>query len=149
MGDRSIINGGMVVFMAAIGEFMGPLKWIFIAAAVLVLVDLRFGIAAARARGEPVRPSRAVRRTINKMVDYLCWIILSGVIGQAFGVPLSIPLLPLIILLVIFGCEINSCYSNYFESKGKKIKVNVFRLFAKKLDVIEPEDESDKNTIKS
>lgn len=126
--------------LAILFDFFEPLRWILIAALVLILVDLRFGIAAARRRGEVVRFSRAIRRTVNKIVDYFCWVLLAGVIGEAFGEPFSIPLLPLIILLVIFGCEINSCYSNYFESHGKKVKINIFKLFAKKTDIIEPED---------
>lgn len=144
MSERNVPQFSVI---AMLFDFFEPLRWILIAALVLILVDLRFGIAAARRRGEIVRFSRAIRRTVNKIVDYFCWVLLAGVIGEAFGEPFSIPLLPLIILLVIFGCEINSCYSNYFESHGKKVKVNIFKLFAKKADIIEPE-EIDKDTNK-
>ncbi|MFI3322866.1 MAG: phage holin family protein [Rikenellaceae bacterium] len=125
--------------IALLAEFFTPLKWILIAAFVIIFVDLRFGVSAAKKRGEVVRFSRAIRRTVNKIVDYTCWILLAGVIGQAFGEPFHVPLLPLIILLVIFGCEINSCFSNYFESKGQSMRVNVFKFFGKKMDIIEPE----------
>lgn len=144
MSERNIPQFSVI---AMLFDFFEPLRWILIAALVLILVDLRFGIAAARRRGEIVRFSRAIRRTVNKIVDYFCWVLLAGVIGEAFGEPFSIPLLPLIILLVIFGCEINSCYSNYFESHGEKVKVNIFKLFAKKADIIEP-DESENSENK-
>lgn len=64
--------------------------------------------------------------------------------------PFGIPVLPLLILLVIFGCEINSCYANYFEARGKRMRVNIFKLFAKKTDIIEPEevDTNDNNDKK-
>lgn len=137
MSERNISQFGVITILM---DFFEPLKWVLTAAFVLIIVDLRFGVAAATKRGESVRFSRAIRRTINKIVDYSCWILLAGVVGEAFGEPFNIPLLPLIILLVIFGCEINSCYSNYFESRGKSVKVNVFKLFAKKMDIIEPEE---------
>ena len=45
------------------------------------------------------------------------------------------------IMLVVFGVEVNSCFSNYFEAKGKKIKVNIFDFFRKKGDIIEIKEE--------
>lgn len=52
--------------------------------------------------------------------------------------------LPLIILLVIYGVELESIYVNYFAAKGKKVKVNVFKFFSKKNDIIEVEEKEDK-----
>lgn len=139
MNERNVIQGSIAVFLSQIADVFYPLRWVMLAAVILILVDLRFGIAAARRRGDKIRLSRAVRRTVNKATDYLCWILLSGTAGQAFGEPFGIPLLSLLMLLVIFGCEINSCYSNYFEAHGKKVRINIFSLFAKKTDIIEPE----------
>lgn len=142
MQERNITSFGVITVLI---DFFEPLRWILLLALLVVLVDLRFGIRAARKRGETIRTSRAIRRTINKIVDYICWILLAGVLGEAFGEPFGIPLLPLLVLLVVFGCEINSCFSNYFESRGQKMKVNIFKLFAKKTDILEPED-TDKHT---
>lgn len=141
MNERNVTSFTAVTILI---DFFEPLKWVLLFAALIVFVDLRFGIRAARVRGETIRTSRAVRRTINKIVDYVCWILLAGVMGEAFGEPFGIPILPLIVLLVVFGCEINSCFSNYFESRGQKMKVDIFRLFAKKTDIIEPEDINNK-----
>lgn len=143
MTERGPVQGWTAAVLAQFCSFMDPLKWVFLAAVVLILADLRFGIAAARKRGETIRFSRAVRRTVNKLTDYTCWILLAATVGQAFGEPFGIPMLPLLILLVIFGCEINSCYSNYFEARGRRIKVNIFRLFARKADILEPEEIND------
>lgn len=142
MQERNVTSFGAITFML---DFFEPLRWVLLLAIIIVCVDLRFGIRAARVRGEVIRTSRAIRRTINKIVDYACWILLAGVMGEAFGEPFGLPLLPLIVLLVIFGCEINSCFANYFESRGQKMKINIFKLFAKKTDIIEPEDINDKN----
>ena len=113
-------------------------------ALILIIVDLRFGIAASKKRGERIRFSRAGRRTINKMVDYLCWILLAGAIGKTFGEPFDIPLLPSIVLLVIYGFEINSCYGNYFEAHGRHVKVDIFKFFRRKSDIIDIEEKTEK-----
>ncbi|MGV8135935.1 MAG: hypothetical protein AB2L20_12030 [Mangrovibacterium sp.] len=101
----------------------------------MLISDL--GIAAAKKRGDEVRFSRAGRRTINKLVDYITWILVAGALGEAFGNPFGIPLLPALTLLVVYGFEINSCYHNYFESKGKKVNVDFFSIFRNRVDTIE------------
>lgn len=143
MGERNTIGAMMATIMSGFMDFIEPLKWFMLLAIILIFVDLRFGIAAAIKRGEKIRFSRAGRRTINKIVDYLCWILLAGAIGKAFGLPFDLPILPAIVLLVIYGFEINSCYGNYFEVHGKKIKVNIFKYFSKKTDIIDVEEKEE------
>ena len=133
----------MATLMSGFMDFIEPLKWFMLLAVILIIADLRFGIAAAKKRGEQIRFSRAGRRTINKIVDYLCWILLAGAMGKAFGLPFDIPILPAIVLLVIYGFEINSCYGNYFEAHGKKVKVNIFKYFSKKADIIDVEEKEE------
>lgn len=140
MEERNVVGGFMAAVMSGFFEFMGPLKWFFLLGFILIFVDLRFGMMAAKARKEEIRTSRAIRRTLNKVIDYLCWILVAGAMGKAFGMPFDVPILPAIVLLVIYGCEINSCYSNYFEAHGKKVNVNIFRWFARKADIIEVDD---------
>lgn len=136
-GERDVLGSMGALMLGGFADFLHPLRFFLLAGVVLTLADLRFGIEAARARREEVRKSRAVRRTVNKMVDYLCWTLLAGALDKAFGVPLDMPLLPALVLLVVYGLEINSCYANYFEARGKKVRVDIFRIFAKKTDLIE------------
>lgn len=141
MGERNTIGAMMAtVFMSGFMDFIEPLKWFLLLGLILIFADLRFGIAAAKKRGEKIRISRAGRRTINKIVDYLCWILVAGAMGKAFGIPFNIPVLPAITLLVVCGLEINSVFMNYFEARGKKVKVNIFKYFAKKTDIIDVEE---------
>lgn len=49
--------------------------------------------------------------------------------GQTFGSILGIPILSGLLLLVVYGIEISSCYNNYFEAKGIKKRINIFKLF--------------------
>ena len=154
MQERNVICGATSVFLSELFYMLAPLKWFMVLALVLIAVDLRFGIRAARARGDAIRFSRAVRRTGNKIIDYICWLLVSGAIGKSFGKYFDNEILPTIVLLVIFGIEINSLFSNYFESKGKKYKVNIFKVFERGFDVVEKKelknnDENEENKEKS
>ena len=136
MNSRNVIGAIMTTIMSGFMEFIEPLKWFLLLGFFLIIADLRFGIAASRKRGEQIRASRAGRRTINKMIDYICWILVAGAIGRAFGSSFNMTMLPAMTLIVVFGLEINSLFSNYCEAKGKKIKINVFKLL-KKTDIID------------
>ena len=132
-------------FLIGLLDFFIWAKWLLLLAFLLTMADLKFGISTSKYRNEIVKRSRAVRRTLDKITNYCLWIILAYTFGQAFGQPFGIDLLPLIILLVIYGVELESIYVNYFAAKGKKVKVNVFKFFSKKNDIIEVEEKEDNN----
>ena len=87
----------------------------------------------------------AIMSNLLDFMEPLKWFLLLGfiliIVDLRFGIPFDVPILPSIVLLVVYGCEINSCYGNYFEAHGKKVKINIFKLFAKKADIIEVKDE--------
>lgn len=136
--------------MAAIGmvlaDFYGHLAPWLLLGMVLVFVDLRFGLLAAKARKEDIRPSRAWRRTLNKMVDYLCWVTLAEVCSRTFGLALGAPIVSIAMLFIIYGIELNSCVNNYLEYKGIKKKWNFFKLVGKE-DLLEEKKET--STLKT
>lgn len=129
MQERNIINGTTTAVVAPLLDFYNSLIPFLLLAIVLIFVDSRFGVAAAKKRGEPIRTSRKWRRAINKLVDYICWVTLAGLFGQTFGTILGIPILSGLLLLIVYSIEISSCFNNYFEAKGINKKVNVFKLF--------------------
>lgn len=144
MNERNVINGTLASYLAWAADMVSPIRWFLLAALALVLADLKFGIDAARYRGEVIRKSRAVRRSINKVIDYICWILVATSFGQAFGTPFGIPVLPAIVLLVVYGCEINSCFNNYFEAHGSRMRINIFKWFKSKNDIIVPDEPTGK-----
>lgn len=144
MDERNVIGGLTATVLSGFSDFLEPLRWFLLLGLILIIADLRFGIEAAQYRKEVIRTSRAIRRTVNKIIDYLCWIFVAGAMGEAFGTPFSIAFLPAVVMLIVYGIEINSCYTNYFEARGKKVRVNVFKFFAKKNDIIEIEEEEKK-----
>ena len=132
MQERNIISGAMATVISPLVDFYQALLPYLILAVVLIIADTRFGVEASIKRGEQFRPSRMIRRAINKLVDYICWITLAGVVGNAFGTVFGIPILSAIILFVIYGIELTSCFNNYFEFKGINKKINIWKLFGKK-----------------
>lgn len=129
-------------FLLGLFEFLIWAKWLLLAALILTIADLKFGIEKAKFLNEEVRKSRAIRRTFQKICDYIIWIILSYTLGKAFS-PFSIDLFPLLIVLIIYIVEIESIFKNYFTTRGKNIKVSIFKFFSKKTDIIEIEEEKE------
>lgn len=130
MQERNIIAGFAASVLSPFIEGWQQMLWFLILAIILILGDLRFGIAAAKKRGERIRPSRAVRRSINKLVDYICWLSIATVVGINFGTVFDIPLLSVIIMAIVCLIELSSIIDNYLEYKGVKKKVNLIKLIA-------------------
>lgn len=110
---------------------LNMIPYLFIAAA-LILVDLYFGVKAARKRGEKVRASRAFRRTMGKTMEYICWVILASSLSVAFGTNI----IEWVVLGVVMGNELLSVLTNFFELHGYKIKgLNIFKIVGDKAGI--------------
>lgn len=131
MQERNVLAGATATVISPLVDFYGKLLPFLILAVILIAIDSRFGIQASRKRGETIRTSRAVRRAINKLVDYICWITLAGMLGQTFGVVFHIPLLSMIVLLVVYTIELSSIFNNYFFYKGLKFKFDGLKFISK------------------
>lgn len=88
------------------------LPYLVIAAAV-ILVDLVFGIRASRRRGERIRVSRAVRRTVGKAVEYFCWTVLASSLAVATGYTA----IETGLMLLVIGVELVSIVQNWYYWK--------------------------------
>lgn len=144
---NNLFSAAMAALGMVLADFYGHLAPWLLLGMVLVFVDLRFGLLAAKARKEEIRPSRAWRRTLNKMVDYLCWVTLAEVCSRTFGITLGAPLVSMAMLFIIYGIELNSCVNNYLEYKGIKKKWNFFRLVGKENLLEDKTEESEINNI--
>lgn len=150
MHERNIIGGFTAAVLSPFVEGWQQMLWFLLLAIVLIIGDLRFGIAAAKKRGENIRPSRAVRRSLNKLVDYICWLSIATIVGINFGSVFGLPLLSVIIMAVVCIIEMSSIIDNYLEYKGIKQKVNIIKLIARIFrrpefeDVLEPTEQEEK-----
>lgn len=121
-----------------------------VAAAILIVADLYFGVRAAKKRKERITLSRGLRLTVNKIFEYACWVILSATLAEAF----TLPALNWVILAVVFGNELISIATNYAEMHGKKIsglKDALLKAIGRKVDVDLSDvhiEEADKNEEK-
>lgn len=84
---------------------------------VLIALDLAYGIKAAKFRGEKVRLSTAMRRTITKTFGYVCWLVLASTMAIAF----SQQWLEWAILGLVYANEFASIVGNHLETKGLEI----------------------------
>lgn len=123
------------VLGAAIEDFYSHLSSWLVLAVGLLLLDLRFGIKAARIRGETIRFSRAWRRTINKSIDYLGWVTVAEMLSRTFGVSLGEPVVSKGVLIVIYMIELSSCLNNYFEYKELPWRIEPLSWFKKKIAI--------------
>lgn len=130
--SNNLFAAAMSAIGATIANFYTHLAPWLLLGAVLVLVDLRFGILASRRRGETIRTSRAVRRTVNKMMDYLCWVTVAELASRTFGVTIGVPVVSMGTLFVIYAIEFNSCMNNYFEYKGIRGRFDIWRLIRRR-----------------
>lgn len=150
MQDRNVIAGATAAVISPLINFYTKLLPFLMLAILLIAIDSRFGIQASKKRGEAIRTSRAIRRAINKLVDYICWVTLAGMIGQTFGTAFHIPLLSIIVLCIVYSIELTSIFNNYFFYKGIKKKFNGWKFFSKLTgnDAIESalEETSDENS---
>jgi len=133
MDDRNIIQIGTASFLMVISDVYQSLIPYLLLSIVFIIVDTRFGIAAARFRGTKIVYSRMWRRAITKFVDYLCWMTLAAIFGYTYGSVLGIPILTALVLLAVYGLELSSIFSNYFASKGIHKTFNVLKFLRKDL----------------
>lgn len=105
-------------------------------ALVFIVLDLIYGVRAARMRGDRVRFSTAIKKTVTKIVGYICWIILASTLAVAF----SKEWIEWAVLGLVFLNEFASIIGNYLEAKGISVSLagffrTLFRAGANKVGV--------------
>ena len=129
--------------LSPILAFYGDM-WIFLVLAfALIVVDARFGIEAARKRGERIRTSRMLRRCFNKFIDYICWASVAGIFSAAYGEILGVPLLTAFVMLFVYAIEIISIVNNYLEFRGYKFRFRMKNVFERMLGRVASTDVTD------
>lgn len=105
------VSSAAVVFLQQAVLRMVPY---FAPSLVLVALDLIYGIKGAKAKGEKVRLSTAVRRSTTKVFCYICWLILASTLALAF----QKDWLEWFVLGLVYVNEFSSIIGNYLETKG-------------------------------
>lgn len=113
-----------------VGDILFELRWWILAAFGLILADLWFGIRVSRKKGIEIRRSSAGRRTFNKFIDYILYIVLGTTLAMSIGQPWEIKPIYIAscILALCYSFEIDSIYSHVCFLHGAKKKVSIFKV---------------------
>ncbi len=132
---QSLFKTSMIGLFGECTQILYDLRWMILLAIILILSDLWFGISASRVQGIAIRKSRAGRRTLNKLVDYICYILLGAVIGKAIGEPYGVdPIVVSITVMILCYCfEVDSIYGHICEIHGIKKRYSIWRILFKLL----------------
>lgn len=119
IGDKDIllqagVAGAAVAFLQEAVLRMVPYA---IIAVPLIILDLVYGIRAARYRKEKIRLSTAVRRTMTKILTYFCWVVLSSALAIAF----EHRWIEWVVIGIVYVNELSSIVGNYLETKGLEV----------------------------
>lgn len=121
--------------------------WIIFAVA-LILADLRFGVLAAKRRGEEIRGSRMRRRTMNKIFDYGCWLFVAHTCRHSVGTIFGVSIVSTAIVLYVYLNEIASALNNYSEYKGLGKRLNIWKLITGRHDLERALEDASGDAIK-
>ena len=113
-------------------------RWLLATILICVLADFRYGwgesskrYKRAKEKGDKIvmaqykwRTSRAMRRTVNKLIDYFMWVTLGMFFGWAILKPLGVDHVMggVVATTVAIACEAKSFCGHFFYLHGIKIE---------------------------
>lgn len=137
---------GVIAFLSSeLVSMIADTRWMMLAIFLCVIADFRFGwgesakrYTLAKEKGNEIlmaqykwRTSRALRRSMNKIIDYLIWLAVGMFIGIAilrpFGVDYIFGALGATILAV--ACEFVSILGHFLYLRGVKIEQKTIKGF--------------------
>lgn len=130
---NTLFKTGIIGFTAECYAIIFDLRWMILLALVLIIADFWFGISASKLQGIEIRKSKAGRRTLNKVIDYLCYILLGAVIGKAIGEPYGLnPITVSITIMILCYCfEIDSIYNHICVLHGVQKRYSIWSIIWK------------------
>ena len=148
----AILNDPVMVFLSSLvgtavayylqNTALQAFYW-FIPCLAVIFADLVAGIKAAMFRGETVRFSGAMRRTLNKCMCYASWIICCVALNERY----STSLCAYIGIGIIFIIEGISFVSNLLEPHGIKLSIKgILKIIGSKSHIDGLEDVIEKPT---
>lgn len=154
IGDKHIISNtsravGIGLMATEIEALIYDLRWLIALSFALIVADFWLGLSESKLVGKPIRRSKAFRRTLNKVVDYMCYLMVAGLLGKAIGEPMGMNALRVASVVMLLTCawELDSIYGHICVLNGAEKDFSVRRfivgLFKRKSQAIhEALDES-------
>lgn len=127
--NTAVTGGTTVTLMAFFSDAMIKiLPWLALAVPFLLL-DLLYGVKAARFRGDKIRFSTGLRRSIDKAVSYIMWVAAAVMLSSLF----EAPWLDKVVLGLVYGNEFFSIIGNYLEMHGVELSMaNLWKTILRK-----------------
>lgn len=113
-------------------------RWLLATILLCVIADFRFGWGEsskrynrAKEKGDKLvmaqykwRTSRAIRRTINKLMDYIMWVSIGAFIGMALLKPIGVDYMMggVVATFIAVGCEAKSFCGHFFWLHGVRME---------------------------
>lgn len=133
MNTTTEAAGKAVLWGAWGAEALGvlyDLRWMLVLVVVLILADFWFGVSDSLKKHKEFRFSRAGRRTCNKAVDYMTYLLVGSLLGLAVFEPLGWATHTVTAAIGLgFGCvwEIDSIIGHVCSIHGVKFRFSVKR----------------------
>ena len=127
---NTVVTGGTTVTLMAFfsSAMIKILPWLALAVPFLLL-DLIYGIKAARFRGDKIRFSTGLRSTVDKAFSYIMWVTAAVMLASLF----EASWLDKVVLGLVYGNEFISILGNYLETKGITLSLSsLYKLIFKK-----------------
>lgn len=130
-GVITLLSGELVSIIA-------DTRWMMLAIFLCVIADFRFGwgesskrFNMAKKKGDKIvmaqykwRTSRALRRSVNKLIDYIMWVSIGVFIGMALLKPIGVDYMMggVVATSIAVGCEAKSIIGHFFWLHGVRIE---------------------------
>ena len=125
IGDKHIISNtsravGIGLMATEIEALIYDLRWLIALSFALIIADFWLGVSESRMAGKEIRKSKAWRRTFNKVVDYMCYLMVAGLVGKAIGEPMGMNALRVASFVMLLTCafELDSIYGHICVLNG-------------------------------
>lgn len=117
-------------FIMEYASILFELRWLIVLGVVLVISDFWFGTSESKRKKKKIRRSTAFRRTMNKMMDYFCYITLGSLIGKVLGEYYSFDptMISVSIIILCYAFEIDSIYGHICALHGIKKHYSIWKL---------------------
>lgn len=143
IGDKHIASAtsraiGIGLMAGEIEQLIFDLRWLIALSFALIIADFWLGISESKAKKKEIRKSKAFRRTFNKLVDYICYLMVAGLLGKAIGEPMGMNALRVAAVVMLLTCawELDSIYGHICVLNGAQkdfsIRKIIFGWFKRK-----------------
>lgn len=96
--------------------YIAVLPWLIPCIPLMLLVS-KFGRENARLKGEEVTWGKTLKMAINKIFNYICWIMIACTLSIAF----SSDAITIVIMAIVYGLEVMKVILRYVQSQGYEV----------------------------